>query len=303
MKKYTLFLSILILAACNTNEPKVEETQNAKQIEYNILCSKKTPFVEWYFGGGESIIQYYFTQASDPKPVIQTYTRETEANTIMLNEKIGIRIQDSYEIENQGENTVFHIFREASMIGMDGGTSVHDTLETAMHTTSPLEIIRPNGGECHCIPMCYYDEMEIAWTPDLFYISGENPTTNTEIIVIAEWNGLTLTGSTGHESIIGIDIIDNSSYDCVEVLNNALFDGMPDEALVNLWLIRGELLSLTYNNEEITLDDLIEIANNGDPLIISSWMQENPECLYNLQTLSVGCGAVALQPIYLIRNL
>ena len=97
---------------------------------------------------------------------------------------------------------------------------------------------------------------------------------------------------------IGIDIVEDNG---VTILDNGLFEGMPDEALVNLWLLRANVADLS-DIEGGTLEDLIELAND-DPYIMETLLEENPEYLLALQAMTLGCGAVAMLPFYLIRTL
>lgn len=139
--------------------------------------------------------------------------------------------------------------------------------------------------------MCYYDEMEIAWNPDINNSNG--------VMIIAEWNGVTMNGTSSEtETIIGIDFVEDNG---VTTLDNAIFEGMPDEALVNLWLIRANVVTV----EEIGAGYINDIIQWGmeDPDLVAELLEDEPELLTDLQTMTVATGAVALLSFYLIREL
>ena len=133
--------------------------------------------------------------------------------------------------------------------------------------------------------------MEIEWNPDYNNTNG--------VLIITEWNGVTLTGaSVGSGTTIGIDFVDDTG---VTTLNNDLFNGMPDEAFVNLWLLRANIVDVSHVGDG-TLENLMAMANE-DPSMMETFLEENPEFLLLLQEMTLGCGAVAMLPFYLIRNL
>ena len=296
MKKLVFLLTAMIFIACNNDTPNVHSADIARKTKYNILCKEKNPYLEWLISDSESFIQYSFSQSpfsTDPEKLL--FTRETEDNTIMLNENVGIRIHDSCAIENIGANTVYHIYRDAHLLHTN--LFMQDSVSIEIRTGTPIEILRPRGDNCNCIPLCYYEQMEIEWNADLV----NQEMNGNGVIVIAEWNGLTNTGQTGDAPIIGIDFVGEDNT-CVATLDDNLFEGMPDGALVNLWLIRGNIYYLYYN-EEITLPELVEIASYADLDVFARYIQEHPEFMRELRTLTIGSGSVALQPIYLVRNL
>ena len=76
---------------------------------------------------------------------------------------------------------------------------------------------------------------------------------------------------------------------------------MPDEALVNLWLLRANIVTV----EEIGvgyIDDVIQWGME-DPDLVAELLEDEPELLTDLQTMTVATGAVALLSFYLIREL
>lgn len=302
--KYKLFLPFFLmgLVACNSKDIK-DQSNEIQKPKYNIVTLKNSPYVDFYFGGKEAILQYDFIEYPyKSRSPLRVKERNVRDNTIMLNDDVGVRLHDSYTIENDGRTAHFHILRDASIVFPKES---QDPLRVARRATTyepysysiyvqmvdSIHIIRPSTDECHCIPMCYYENMEIEWNPDYNNTNG--------VLIITEWNGVTLTGTPNSAgTIIGIDFVDDTG---VTTLNNDLFDGMPDEALVNLWLLRANVVDLSHVGDG-TIEDLIAMANE-DPLLVETLLEENPEFLLLLQEMTLGCGAVAMLPFYLIRNL
>ena len=86
------------------------------------------------------------------------------------------------------------------------------------------------------------------------------------------------------------------------MLPNSIFDGMPDEALVNIWLIRGRIVTVSYDDTDLTFEDMRTILEDN-PTAFDVFITDHPELLMSFQAVSFATGAIALQPIYLIREL
>ncbi len=282
MKAKLYFISLLtvLFTACKDTNVVGNETNAPK---YKILCKKASPYIDWYLKKTESVIQYSYTNSP-----LQIFECNTQDNTLMLTNKVGIRMHDSYSISNNEQTTTFSFTREASTLEHDSSVTNLTTVE--IHTVEPIVFIQPSTDECNCIPLCYYEDMQIEWNQD--------PDNTNGIVIVVEWNGITMNGQTGQGPLANIDIIDDTG---IAILNNDLFDGIPDEALVNVWLLRANIVTIDYEGE-ITLQELLEMTE-GDPDLIQTYLEENPEFLTLLQTTVVGTGAVAVLPMYLIRNL
>ena len=94
-KLFLISLLAVLCTACKDSKNTEVIGDSAKTPKYNIICEKSSPYIDWYLRNPESIIQYSY--ANSP---LQIFERNTEDNTIMLNEKVGIRIHDSYTISN-----------------------------------------------------------------------------------------------------------------------------------------------------------------------------------------------------------
>ena len=298
-----LIIPLAILTACDFQKQK-EQKEEVQQAKYNFVTAKQSPYLDLYFGEKEAVLQYCFKEYPyNHMKALRIKERNTGDNTIMLTDEVGVRLHDSYTIKNDGKTAHFHIMRDAAIVsqkteGIPARAAARQTTSSGSHTydlyvqmVDSINIIRPNTDSCHCIPLCYYDNMEIEWNPDYNNTNG--------VLIITEWNGVLLNGTSAYAgTTIGIDLVDDTG---VTTLNNDLFDGMPDEALVNLWLLRANIVDLSHVGDG-TIEDLIAMATE-DPYLVETLLEENPEFLLLLQEMTVGCGAVAMLPFYLIRNL
>ncbi len=87
-------------------------------------------------------------------------------------------------------------------------------------------------------PYCYYKGFELHWNPDNLNKNG--------LVVMVEWYGTTCTGKED-KYVRNIDVIeqDNGST----ILNEKLFDGIPEKALTYITLLRGNIELSMFNNQ------------------------------------------------------
>jgi hypothetical protein len=91
--------------------------------------------------------------------------------------------------------------------------------------------------------------------------------------------------------------------DGVATLSNQIFDDIPDGALVNLWLLRGNIVELIEDGQELGIDDLRHILEGGTSNEIEEYLENNPDLMMQLQQTTVVCGSYACFTFYLVRNL
>lgn len=299
----TLFLTGIILIACTSgNEPETNGSNQSRKP--SLKTNQNIKYLEWLKGDYETVLSYSFLdEGSMEEALMGTVSRYTGVNTIQLNENISIRYYDTCQVETNKENTIFHFTREVTDIFQKesqkrflsprdaGAEAVIPSLsfDITLRTASPIDFIRPRA-RCSSIPLCYYEDMEIEWNPD--------PENQTGVVVIAEWNGISMDGSSTGETIAhSVEVDDTGST----TLPNEIFEGMPDEALVNLWLVRANI-EIVESGQSLTLPDLISVANEN-PESLRVFMHENPETIIALhEELSLATGAICIMPIYLIRN-
>lgn len=298
-----LLLPIIALVACNSEEP----TQNSNPVSsavQNILFKKNSPYLDWYYSNMESFVSYSLKMY--PQDTIgkqRNRATRAEDNTITLSDDIKVLLHDDYEFTNSEGKTSIQLTRSATlingnsnapkrMIAEDGNshpeTPVVHTYTYDIQAAQPINIIRPGIDNCNPIPMCFFQDFEIEWNAD--------PSNENGVIIIAEWNGCTIYNPAQPVSIANVDLVEDTG---TAVLNTDLFTGMPDEALVNLWLIRGNLITISEDNNEISISEMAE----QHPETLEELFTENPELLIELQPFAFGSGAVTSFSFFLIRNL
>lgn len=87
-------------------------------------------------------------------------------------------------------------------------------------------------------PLCYYDGFVLKWNPDSDNTNG--------VIVVVEWFGTMVFGEDNLDSYVRhVDLLPDNGE---AVLNNHLFDDIPDTALCHLTIIRGDLENLIVDD-------------------------------------------------------
>ena len=300
---YLALLIIGLLTACTNNEP---QNISKQQMSSGIHLSDNISYLDWLTGENKTIFHYSFLDGSSMENhVTGTTERILGDNTFMFTDDLGIRIHDSYTIENDGKNTIFHVIRDANILNNENQPQTNKvraqddhpysvtlesiTFDIQLQTATPIYLIRPKN-RCTSIPLCYFSDMEIEWNPDY--------ANNTGVVIVTEWNGLTMNGVLTNNTIVhSLQVEDNG----IHVLPASMFEGMPDEALVNLWLIRANIEVLSANTP-CSIDDLIEVANRDRNSAVE-FMQDHAEDIMMVENLALASGAITVQPIFLIRSL
>ena len=101
-----------------------------------------------------------------------------------------------------------------------------------MYVPELVEIISP-GVETsqELLPYCYYRNFVLKWNAD--------PQNENGLVVAVEWNGSDIFGKHYGEYVLTADILphDNGSA----ILNDRMFAGIPQGAIANLILLRGNI--------------------------------------------------------------
>jgi len=167
--------------------------------------------------------------AAPPKPrnigfaINGTYTRDLAVNMTKPNSQFF------------GTNVKFSLFNVNTNGGGMMKTPGNDDTSTTMYVPELLEITSPHIATAdELLPYCYYKNFVLGWNADPQNANG--------LVVVVEWNGSDLYGSEYKAYVRNADIITNDNGSAV--LNNALFDGIPHGALVNIKLIRGNIANL-----------------------------------------------------------
>ncbi len=130
-----------------------------------------------------------------------------------------------------GQNVSFTISRKIKSISGIQRVSSNDTTLT-MYVPNLVEITSPKiENSADLFPYCYYKDFELKWNADNKNENG--------LVVIVEWTGMNIKGEKTAKYIRNIDIIptDNGST----VLNDKLFDNIPENAITYITLLRGNI--------------------------------------------------------------
>lgn len=293
--KFLCLLPIIALAACNnTVEPKEEKTI------YHILGKEKSSYIEWFFSDIESIIPYHYkTYPTNVEGVQHVSTRSMEDNTFVLKNDNKVRLHDEYSLDYGDNTTTLSLTRTAQVVTnhqaapsryLEGEdvASTTNTYTYTLQTARPIELIRPAIQECNAIPMCYYENFEIEWTPDYDNENG--------VVIVAEWTGVTISEPMQSVSVVGVDVVDDTG---LAILDTDIFTDMPDGALVNMWLIRGNLITITGDGGDVNLQDIQE----SSPEVLYLLLSQHPELPLQMQPYVFGSAAVTTFSFFLIREL
>ena len=186
--------------------------------------------------------------AAPPKPrnisfaVNGTHARELVLNTIKPNRQFF------------GSNVTFSLFKENGVMKAPRGGGEDDggegsVITITMYVPDLLQITSPSINTPEdLLPYCYYQDFVLGWNAD--------PQNENGLVVVVEWNGRDLYGNEYKEYVRNADIIKNDNGKAV--LNNKLFDGIPQGAIVQIQLIRGNIEATAIvidedgNEEEFT---------------------------------------------------
>lgn len=306
MKTKNIFaiLLIVLLVSCQTNYPEDKQLQESKTNFPGLKIKEHVPIMEWLESKEETVIHYSFVDYPSGICSKGVYYPTRDANTIMLNDRLGIRIQDTCVIDDSQGKNICHVTRKYEVIDKEEDTSLNqksmmpariqrsDDFSFDFTTTAvdPITILSPQPTDCNPIPMCYYHLMDIKWTPD-----SHHPT---QMMIITEWNGLNMDGTSVNTTVVHHMETDD---DGVVTLNDNIFNGMPDGALVNIWLVRENIVTIYSSGNQITPGNLMDhIEHHPEELTVL--IHDHPELLYQLYSTEYVFGAIAHLPIFLIRE-
>lgn len=279
----------LATIACtnNDNKPSVME-----QI-YRLSAVQVSPYFELIDPELEAFGKYWFTDMHLFLDSAEEHTlsQNAEPNTYTFgsqNDK-RVTISDSCSIQSVGNETIFLLNRQ---INLDMGTYTSIVpFRTKLSNGTPIEFIRPYATRTDPIPLCYYEDMEIAWNADITNTNG--------VVVLVEWQGTTVRNRPENKHIVSGDILKDTG---AAVLDDHLFDDIPDEALVNIWLLRANFSRAIPSHQTDDVADFIDTIASL-PQYTEKDIQNVESILREVQIPMIATGSIALLPIILIRNL
>jgi len=288
MKKYIYILlsaiCLSVITGCQNSDLPVPTNDPNKQVKVtqNMLFTGYTPYAKILNHDGEKI-GYISTKQNSideaemffqlPSAFERNFDFETNINTSPKPRNIGFAVNgvnaknlvlNTIKSNNQffGTDVKFSVFRENTgsngvMKAPKGGGGEDDNGEggftITMYVPELLQITSPNiESPEDLLPYCYYQNFVLGWNAD--------PQNENGLVVVVEWNGTDLYGNEYKEYVRNADIITNDNGSCV--LNNALFDGIPHGALVQIQLIRGniEVKGLIIDNETGEEEEFVFVA-------------------------------------------
>lgn len=293
MRKVIMCAICMVIAFGSVSCSK-EEPGSTKKGRFSFLEELSSPYCQLLDDSKEIYGTYTFTDMHLFQDTVgyKTYSQNTQPNTIFLgtNNQRSIIITDSCETIDKSSTFIYRIGRDIHLL--PGARSLRFAYSSELRKAAPIVFIRPYATKCDPTPFCYYRDMEIEWNADLANPNG--------VVVVIEWQG----GMAYGESLLNTSVVTGTLVEDngVTVLDNDLFDDMPDGALVNMWLLRADLAKFSHEEAEDDIRDIIESVMKSEDYgidyakAISSVMQdsENP--------IAVN-GSVALLPIILVKNL
>lgn len=292
---YFLFAAIFFVGCNNTHEEI-----SVKKEMLNILGIKDTPYYKLLDSQTEVIGRYVFTDMHlfMDKDEDSYYIRNNSFRVYPFSDcaERAINVTDRCDIQNTGLETQFHLSRTLSFDDDSVGVSAAEAAveltipyEITIVNTDPIRFIRPYSTLCDPTPLCYYEDMEIEWNPD--------PNNANGVVIVIEWLGGTAFDDPVDESLVNGTIVDDTG---TTILSNDLFDGIPDNALVNMYLMRANIAEFGTDDPETVYNTVLGLIRcNPDSIDVDSFDRS----LLNFSNPIVINGSVALLPIVLIREL
>lgn len=161
-------------------------------------------------------------------------------------------------------------------------TAYLDTI-VSVQDVIPMEITQPVFSECNLIPYCWYHNMEVAWNADPSNLNG--------VVVIVAWTGVKVQENTNPNftPIYNVDLVEDNGY---MTLNDNLFQGIPENAVVTLILLRANIVNVEINGESYHIDpDLYDSSADGVSEFIADFLFTRESILYNSYTIALGTEA------------
>lgn len=176
------------------------------------------------------------------------FTQNWDDNTYVdVLSKYNVKLHNEYQLDKQKEKYAVTVRHKISRTGSNGdeGTTVEDDPVVVIQTAEPITIYSPYVEECATIPYCYAEDLEVTWNGD--------PNNEYGVIILTRWTGLVINEQETADPIYHASLVPD---DGVAVLNNALFDDMPNNAYVTLFLIRANIVQITQGGNLVNLEDV-----------------------------------------------
>lgn len=261
MKNFLVYIiASFAVFACN----KIDDSNNTEhrtsiQIESSttILYSDSSVYAKFFDENAEREIGYYSTKANVSDRDIfgfdrsllpeEKSTRQISpffANTIQLS-KLGNT--ENTQLNAMCDFNFDDLFgkRVRFTSGGDQNKSASET-DVDMYVPYLIDINYPVASATELQPLCPYNDLLVEWNTDV--------NNNNGVAVIVEWDGDMVGSDKRAMSIRSIDVVADKGS---AILNPELFKDIPDLAMINITLLRGNI-------------DIVEIENTAVKIYAAS---------------------------------
>ena len=249
------------ITSCNKNSDVAMDKTPAKKTYNNVLFIGKTKY-SLFMNGADKKIGYFSTKqdALSKEEISVLGMNESEnadnfalfkINGVAAKEIKTIVAAENFDLRNQalfGRNVKFSI--PCKNAGNNGVSKAPDK-GVDMYVPEIVKITSPKiVKSSDLLPYCYYKNFKLCWNAD--------PQNENGLVVIVQWTGTDMFGKNHNTSVYSLDIIteDNGEY----ILKNAMFDHIPQGAIVKLVLLRGNIELFQQNINEEDAEETYQIV-------------------------------------------
>lgn len=301
MKRCSIIVFVifsLLMIGCGTKKDKVVESATEESLvpKSRILFHHPTIYSSLLFTNNPTVAVLTSTDYTNGAVRNQSvFQKNWGKNTIMFDSIAPYYVTqtDSFEIvplsNYLSPNIVIHhqsdfISCRQKKNGSNGDATARiDTIVDLNEDIVPIEITQPVFDECNVIPYCWYHNMDIAWNADPNNLNG--------VVIIAAWTGVKLRGHTDSNMppIYNVDLVEDNGY---TTLDDDLFQGMPENAVVTLILLRANVVNVEIEGETYFLDPgSYDTNSDGISEFIANFLYTREEKLSRSYTLALGTEA------------
>lgn len=288
MKKINFYLMIAIAMAVVSCQEK--ELSSPAVSRLNLSALDDSPYYALIESHSEIFARFWyedmhlFQDSAEENP----YFKNISPITYDLGGQKHLKISDECNRTNLGTETEFTITRT---INFDNIDSTQYPIYSRVANTKPIKFIRPYSTNCSPTPPCYFHDMEIEWNADEDNQNG--------VVILVEWQGTSISAPSQTINIVAADIVKDNGH---TVLRDELFDRIPDEAFVNLWLMRANFGKIDESEIRKELQEkVMDLLNNPE---LANYPKRDIQSIIKDSQLPITVsGSIALLPIILIREL
>jgi len=269
MKNKIFFIGIaLVLLSCNAEMDKVENTTipTGEGQEYigttSFIFKGSSVYSKFFDDNIDRETAFYSTKANvnerslvsiDKSNVDQSQTRSSTAEKFaILANGIDLSTIGTLNDTRSGGSTSGTDGMLANLFGKEITFTVGYPAQTRS-TSSPevgvnmyiphiIDIIYPVASRTELQPLCPYDDLLVEWNKD-----GQN---DNGVVVMVEWDGDMVGQDFRNEGVRTIDVVEDTGR---AILDTSMFDGIPDFAMINITLLRGNIDIVELENSAVKL--------------------------------------------------